>query len=111
MTALPGALDPPATSEPVVRLLGEWDHFLLSWVDKGVALPANQIDVRLAAGRKTAFADGLAFATWRLIRERGAITVELKPFDRVPRRLRPALEAEVADLGRFFGAEAELQIP
>ncbi len=110
MTALPGALEPPALSEPAVRLLGEWDHFLLSWVDKGVALPANQIDVRLVAGRKTAFADGLAFATWRLNRERGRITVEVEPFGGLPGGVRPGLEAEVADLGRFFEAEARLRV-
>ena len=110
MTALPGALEPPAATKPAVRLLGEWDHYLLSWVDKGVALPVDQVDVHLVAGRKTVFADGLAFATWRLVREPGRITVELKPFDRVPRRLRPALETEVADLGRFFDAEADLRI-
>lgn len=109
MTTLPGALAPPSP-EPAVRLLGEWDHYLLSWVDKGVALPADQVDLRLVAGRKTAFADGLGFATWRLERGRGGLTVEVEPFRRVPPGVRAALEAEVADLGRFFEEEATLSV-
>jgi hypothetical protein len=110
MTALPGSLDPPSPAAPVVRLLGEWDHLLLSWVDRSLNLPAHQADVRLVSGRKTAFADGLAFATWRLERKVARLTVVVKPFAGIPKGVRPGLEAEVADVGRFYESEATLRI-
>ncbi|MGH2922828.1 MAG: winged helix DNA-binding domain-containing protein, partial [Solirubrobacterales bacterium] len=110
MTALPGTLDPPAPERARVRLLGEWDHYLLSWADKGVALGAERAADPFAAGRRLAFADGLAFATWALRREKGRIEVEVEPFGPVPRGARSGLEAEVADLGRFFDADPSLRV-
>ena len=110
MTALPGTVDPPASDRTQVKLLGEWDHYMLSWVDKSLALPADQLDVTLVAGRRTAFADGLAFATWRLRRSSTRIEVEVEPFTSVARGARAGLEAEVVDLGRFFGTEAKLKL-
>ena len=114
MTALPGTVDPPAPEGPGVRLLGEWDHFMLSWVDKDLALPTGRVGetgtgVHGIAGRKTAFADGVAFATWRPRRDGTRIEVEVEPFATVPRGARAGLEAEVADLGRFFDADASLK--
>jgi hypothetical protein len=109
MRALPGTVDPPP-GRTQVKLLGEWDHYLLSWVDKSIALPSAQMDVTLVAGRRTAFADGLAFATWKMRREPGRIAIEVNPFDRVPRGVRAGLEAEAADLGRFFEADARLTV-
>ncbi|MGZ5331473.1 MAG: DNA glycosylase AlkZ-like family protein [Solirubrobacterales bacterium] len=110
MTALPGRADPPAASEPVVTLLGAWDHWLLSWADRTLTIPAGQTDIWLVAGRPSAFADGHAFGTWRMERGRGGLTVIVEPFGRLPRSLRPGLEREAADLGRFFEADAELRI-
>ena len=111
MSALPSQVAPPKVSgEPVVRLLGSWDHWLLSWADRSLTMPASQKDVVLASGRLTAYADGLAFATWRMKRTPRSLDVVVEPFDRVPRGVRPGLEAEVADLGRYFGVEAALRI-
>jgi hypothetical protein len=110
MTALPGTLDPPRTGAPVVRLLGQWDHLLLSWVDKGLVLPEHQHDVRLVSGRRTAYCDGRAFATWSIDRKRGGADVVVTPFESVPRGARAGLEDEAADLGRFYGLEATLRL-
>jgi hypothetical protein len=110
MSALPASLNLPAPSEPVVRLLGAWDHWLLSWADRSLTVPAHQTDIWLVAGRPSAFADGHAFGTWRTERTPGRMTVIVEPFDRLPRGVKPGLEREVADLGRFFEAEAELRI-
>ena len=115
MTALPGSVDPPAPDGPHVRLLGEWDHYMLSWVDKDLALPTGRvgeggIGFSGLAGRKTAFADGVGFATWRPRRDGPRIEVELEPFATVPRGARAGLEAEVADLGRFFDVDATLKL-
>ena len=111
MTALSGSVDPPRLDRPVVRLLGQWDHWLLSWADKSLVVPDHQKEVRLVSGRRTAYADGRAFATWSLDRGSGtSATVVVEPFDPVPRRARAGLEAEAADLGRFFGLDAKLRI-
>jgi hypothetical protein len=111
MSALPSQAEPPPVSgEPVVRLLGSWDHWLLSWADRSLTMPGSQKEVVLASGRLTAYADGLAFGTWQMKRAPGALDVVVEPFDRVPRGVKPGLEAEVADLGRYFGVEAGLRI-
>ena len=110
MTALPGTLDPPRVDAPVVRLLGQWDHMLLSWVDKDLVLPEHQRAVRLVSGRRTAYCDGRAFATWRIDRKPDRADVVVTPFRTVPRGARAGLEAEAADLGRFYGTDSALQI-
>jgi hypothetical protein len=111
LSALPSqAKPPPLGAEPVVRLLGSWDHWLLSWADRSLVLPESEKDVFLVSGRPSAYADGLAFATWKMERKPGSLSVVLKPFDGVPRGARPGLEAEVADMGRFFGVEAALRV-
>jgi hypothetical protein len=111
MLALPSQTAPPPVSgEPVVRLLGSWDHWLLSWADRSLTMPESQKDVVLVSGRPSAYADGLAFGTWRMKRSPGSLEVVVKPFDRVPRGVRPGLEAEVADLGRYFDVDATLAI-
>lgn len=111
MSALPTQAEPPPLpDEPVVRLLGTWDHWLLSWADRGPMLPRSQHDVFLVSGRQSAYADGLAFGTWTMERKPGSVQVVVKPFDRVPRGARPGLEAEAADIGRFFGVEAALRV-
>jgi hypothetical protein len=94
----------------VVRLLGQWDHWLLSWVDKSLVLPDHQSDVRLVSGRRTAYSDGRAFATWRTEKKAASMTVVVEPFDSVPRGARAGLEAEVAHMGRFWESEATLRI-
>jgi hypothetical protein len=111
MTALAGSADPPSTDGPVVRLLGVWDHFLLGWQDRSLVVPAEREKLdRMASGWATAFADGRAFATWGIKRGKDALTVELEPFDRLPKGIGAALEAEVADLGRFLEVEARLRV-
>jgi hypothetical protein len=111
ISALPSqAAPPPDSGVPVVRLLGSWDHWLLSWVDRSLALPKSQKDVFLVSGRPSAYADGLAFANWKLKRTPGSLEVVVEPFDRVPRGVRPGLEAEVADLGRYFETKAKLVV-
>ncbi len=110
MRALPGTLDPPEPSGPVVRLLGQWDHMLLSWADKSLVLPGHQSEVRLVSGRRTAYVDGRAFATWRTEPRASSVKVVVTPFDPLPRGARPALEAEAADFGRWLGTEAELVV-
>jgi len=113
LSALPGTLKPVEDRRTHVHLLGLWDNYLLGHEGRELIVP------RPAAGwihpgggllKATAFADGLAFGTWRLDRGESSITVEVEIFDKVPRGARAGLEAEVADLSRFFDAAARLKL-
>jgi hypothetical protein len=55
-------------------------------------------------------ADGRIVGTWAQTRRRHEITVAVTPFGRLDPALLPGLEAEAADLGRFQGMQAALQV-
>ena len=114
MSAIPKTLKQAPGDDPVVRLLPSYDHYLLGW-NRGRehSVPsAHQAAVYPGAGyiKATAVLDGHAFATWKLARKGDDLTVELKPFTRVPPTAVDGLDAEVADIGRYFEAEAELRV-
>ena len=110
MWALPGSSVPPDAGEPVVRLLPVWDNYLLGYEDRSPAIPAPH-DRMPGAGKPAATADGRSFGHWRLERRDDSIEVVIEPFAaRLPKGVRPGLEAEAADLGRFLGEEISLRI-
>ena len=109
MWALPGTADPPDPGEPVVRLLPVWENYLLGYEDREPAVPKPH-DRLPGAGKPAATADGRSFGHWRIKRRDDLVEVVVEPFAvRLPKGVRPGLEAEAADLGRFFGAEARLR--
>ena len=111
MSALPGTLEaPPATDGPVVRLLPVWENYLLGYEDREPAVPKPH-DRLPGAGKPAATADGRSFGHWRIERADGSIQVVVEPFTaRLPKGVRPDLEAEAADIGRFLGVEAKLVV-
>jgi hypothetical protein len=112
MTALAGGIDPPASDEPVIRLLGTWDNYMLGHKGRELAVEkdAHAQLLPLLSGFRCAIADGVVFASWRLERKGGAVTVALRPFGRLPRAFRQGLERETADLGRFLETHATLRV-
>jgi hypothetical protein len=95
----------------VVHLLPAWDHWMLGWKGRALTVPdIHEKNTRQGSGHQTAFADGFAFATWALERRTGSLTVVVKPFEKVPSGARPGLEREAAEIGRFYGVEADLRI-
>ena len=54
------------------------------------------------------YVDGRFVGTWSRKNAKDEVTVTLEPFDRVDERWLPALEREVADIGRFEGRAARL---
>ena len=54
--------------------------------------------------------DGRAFGHWRLERAEDRLLVVIEPFEPPPRGAPTGIEAEVADIGRFLGAEAAAEI-
>jgi hypothetical protein len=89
---------------PVVRLLPAWDTYLMGHRDRGfLAGPADWRRIMPGGGvlRATIVSDGVAVGIWRLRRSGGAIRVELEPFVDLDARTRRAIDAEIADVGRF----------
>ena len=104
---------PPARrpAEPVVRLLGRFDDYLLGWRGRDLILdPRHARRIQAGGGwiHPALVVDGRVVGTWRARRAGDRLEVTVEPFGRLPPGARPGLEAEVADLGRFLGVEARI---
>jgi hypothetical protein len=91
----------------VVRLLGQFDAYLLGWRGRDLILdPAYAKRIQAGGGmiQPALVVDGRVAGTWRLDRRR----VVVEEFEPLSRRARDGLEAEVADLGRFLGVTVTL---
>lgn len=54
--------------------------------------------------------DGRAMGTWRTQRRRDRLDVIVEPFAALAPDVYPGLEAEAADVGRFYETRAELVV-
>ncbi|HEV8636804.1 MAG TPA: winged helix DNA-binding domain-containing protein [Chloroflexota bacterium] len=100
-----------APAEPVVRLLPAFDEYLLGWRDRSFAVPAAHARrVHPGGGliQPVVLVDGRAAATWRRAARGDRLEVCVEPFEALPAELRPALEAEADEVGRFLGVTAAL---
>jgi hypothetical protein len=91
----------PAPEAIPPRLLAAFDPYLLGWKDRAFAVPARHAKrVHPGGGilRATATVDGLAVGTWSA----AGGAVEVKPFGRLPRGAREALQAEAGDVEAFL---------
>jgi hypothetical protein len=100
---------PPEDGPPPPRLLPAFDGVLLGHRDRTpLVRPADA--PKLTSGSwilPTVVAGGRAVGTWR--RDRGEVV--LQPFaSRLPRGSARALQAEVADVGRFLGVPARMTV-
>lgn len=94
---LPGRPADPALPPPL--LLGPYDPLLHGWVSREPVLGSHrEIVTSNGLFRPFALVEGVAAGTWRLPGGR----VVLKPFGRLPRQVRIALDAEAADVERFL---------
>ena len=95
-----------------VRMLGNFDTYLLGWKDRGFAVAGEHaLHVKEGGGgwiRPVIVEDGTVVGGWRSSRKGGGLEIALKLPKRERDRLRPELEAEIADLGRFEGAEPQI---
>jgi hypothetical protein len=95
-----------------LRLLGPFDNYLLGHRDRDHIIAAGHRGEIYDGGliRASIVRDGRVIGRWRLVRatRSGApVVVEIKVFGRSSRSLRAAIDAEVADIGRFFGVAGE----
>jgi hypothetical protein len=106
-------VDPSSVERPNVRLLGQFDAYLLGYRGRELVLDprfARRIQAGGGMVQPALLVDGRVLGTWRQQRRRDRLAVEVEPFEPLDRALLPAVEAEAADLGRFLGAEATVAV-
>jgi hypothetical protein len=96
-----------------VRLLGGFDAYPLGYRDRERVVEARYAKGVNAGGgiiRPTLLIAGQVKGTWKIQRRGTAIEVIIEPFEPLDPKLTPAIEAEVADIGRFLGLQARLTL-
>ncbi len=92
-----------------VRLLPAFDNYVIGYKNRAALLdPARHGEVYQGGMiRPVVVRDGRVIGSWALDRGKGAVTVTR--FEAWPIRVGSAVEAEVADIGRFLGREVTLR--
>jgi Winged helix DNA-binding domain len=95
-----------------VRMLGNFDTYLLGWKDRDFSVSGEHaIHVKAGGGgwiRPVIVEDGIVVGGWRSSRKGGRVEITLNLPKRELDRLRPKIEAEIQDLARFEGMPAEV---
>ncbi len=95
-----------------VRMLGNFDTYLLGWKDRGFSVAGEHaIHVKEGGGgwiRPVIVEDGIVVGGWRSSRKGGRLEITLNLPKAERKRLGSKIEAEVADLARFEGIEATI---
>jgi hypothetical protein len=99
--------------DPAALLLGHFDPYLLGYRTRQFALdPAFAKRVQAGGGfiQPTVVVDGQVVGIWRQRRARERLTIDIEPFRALDPAVLPHLEQEAADVGRFLGIDAGLQL-
>jgi hypothetical protein len=100
------------TTEPKrgLRLLPAFDNYLVGYRDRSAILDGGLHDRIYQGGmiRPAVLLDGRVVGSWALDRAKGHVTVT--PFDGFGATVRRGVEAEIADVGRFFDRELSFEI-
>jgi uncharacterized protein YcaQ len=100
----------PATGQ--VRMLGNFDTYLLGWVDRGFSVASEHaLHVKEGGGgwiRPVILEDGIVVGGWRSSRKNGRLEITLNLPKAERERLGAKIDAEVADIARFEGIEATI---
>lgn len=104
---------PAGGGSPVVRLLPYFDTLLLGYASRDLVVD-HQYDERINRGggwiSRTVVVDGRLVAVWRSEKARGRIEITVEPFDTLSEETVSDLRADAADLGRFLGMQASLEV-
>jgi Winged helix DNA-binding domain len=95
----------------VVRLLGAYDNYNLAYESREFAIPgAHEKQIVPGGGivRPAIVVDGRLVGTWTSKRSGKRLTVAIDSFETLKPEVAQAIEAEVADIGRFEGLTAKL---
>jgi hypothetical protein len=102
---------PRVPRSPLVRLLGAFDNYNLGYTDRGFAVGAENVKQIVPGGgivRPTITVDGRFAGTWSSKRSGTRLAVTIEPFARLEPAIEQAIDAEVADIGRFEGLSATI---
>jgi Winged helix DNA-binding domain len=106
----PGRGLPRLPRKGQVRMLGNFDTYLLGWKDRAFSVTGEHaLHVKEGGGgwiRPVIVEDGIVVGGWRSARKGGRLEISLNLPKAERERLGPAIEAEVADIARFEAAEA-----
>jgi hypothetical protein len=103
---------PRLPSEGQIRMLGNFDTYLLGWRDRSFAVSnAHAMHVKEGGGgwiRPVIVRDGVVVGGWRSARKGKRLDITLNLDKEIQRELGDAIEREIADLGRFEGIETTI---
>lgn len=95
-----------------VRMLGNFDTYLLGWKDREFAVADEHAGhIKEGGGgwiRPVIVLDGVVVGGWRSSRKGGAIEISLNLPEKPSTGMREAIEAEIVDISRFEGMEATI---
>jgi hypothetical protein len=95
----------------VVRMLGAFDNYNLAYESRGFAVSRDHAKQLVPGGgiiRPAIVVDGVVVGTWSSKRSGSRLEVSVEPFDELSPETAQALDAEVADIGRFEDLTARL---
>ena len=95
---------PRAVRKGTVRLMPGWDTYTMGYRDREFMVSAKNWTRVLPGGgliKPTIVVDGRIVGTWRAERKGGRLVVSTEAFEKSPAAISEAIEAEIADLGRF----------
>jgi hypothetical protein len=103
---------PRLPSRGQVRMLGNFDTYLLGWKDRAFSVASEHaIHVKEGGGgwiRPVILEDGIVVGGWRSSRKGGKLAISLNLPKAERERLGTQIDAEVADVARFEGIEATI---
>ena len=95
-----------------LRMLGNFDTYLLGWKSRDFSVHAeHRAAVKEGGGgwiRPVIVRDGVVIGGWRASRKGGRLEISLNLAGPVDAEVRQAIDAEIADIGRFEGLEARV---
>ena len=116
---LPARSRVPAPVDGVVRLLPQYDVYLVGFREREQLVPerAREWLQRHLRGRLEGpvavpwlVVDGVVAGSWTRKRDGKRIEIAVEPFEKLSRPLREALQDEAARIGAFYGLEPKLTI-
>jgi hypothetical protein len=108
----PRGAKPRLPAKGQLRMLGNFDTYLLGWKDRGFSVSGEHAaHVKEGGGgwiRPVIVEDGIVIGGWRSSRKGGRLEITLNLPRDERKRLEKKIDAEVADIARFEGMEATL---
>src|SRR6266542_4455510 len=104
---------PKEAPKGIVRLLPNFDEYLLGWRDRGFAVaPERWKTINRGGGwlHPVVLVDGRAAGTWKSERGPQRFRVDIRPFGRLSPAVRRQVASEADSVGAFLGTPAETTI-